>query len=122
MNERDQYSDEQGIHDCPVGIDERAREFVVTTPPARRPARQLSRAPRDWSSGNDTSRLAHADTGRTDWQHLIHESGVRERACRHTGVRTRDLVLAAVGHATVAFTLDTYSADIEDLDRDAAGQ
>jgi hypothetical protein len=25
-----------------------------------------------------------------------------------------------LGHATVAFTLDTYTGDVEDLDRDAA--
>jgi hypothetical protein len=30
------------------------------------------------------------------------------------------IVSSRLGHATVAFTLDTYSADIEDLDRDAA--
>jgi hypothetical protein len=30
------------------------------------------------------------------------------------------IVSSRPGHATVAFTLDTYSADIEDLDRDAA--
>ncbi|GGM93419.1 hypothetical protein GCM10011609_33680 [Lentzea pudingi] len=29
------------------------------------------------------------------------------------------IVSSRLGHATVAFTLDTYSADIEDLDRDA---
>ncbi|WP_394617149.1 hypothetical protein JNUCC0626_47320 [Lentzea sp. JNUCC 0626] len=36
-----------------------------------------------------------------------------------TGIHPK-IVSSRLGHATVAFTLDTYSADIEDLDRDAA--
>ena len=30
------------------------------------------------------------------------------------------IVSSRLGHATVAFTLDTYTGDVEDLDRDAA--
>ncbi|RDI25447.1 site-specific integrase [Lentzea flaviverrucosa] len=36
-----------------------------------------------------------------------------------TGIHPK-IVSSRLGHATVAFTLDTYSADVEDLDRDAA--
>ncbi len=79
-----------------------------------------------WEDG----RPIHPDTITEEFNRLVDFLGlpkIRFHDVRHTyatislrtGVHPK-IVSSRLGHATVAFTLDTYTGDIEDLDRDAA--
>ncbi|MEV6236583.1 tyrosine-type recombinase/integrase [Lentzea sp. NPDC051838] len=79
-----------------------------------------------WEDG----RPIHPDTIAEEFNRLVDFLGlskIRLHDVRHTyatislrsGVHPK-IVSSRLGHATVAFTLDTYTGDVEDLDRDAA--
>jgi integrase len=100
---------------------------------------QLEKQKQDWGDAYRDHGLAFCwDDGRPICPDTITEEfnklvdllqlpKIRFHDIRHTyatislraGVHPK-IVSSRLGHATVAFTLDTYSADIEDLDRDAA--
>lgn len=100
---------------------------------------QLEKEKQDWGDAYqdhglafcwDDGRPIYPDTITEEFNKLVDFLGlpkIRFHDVRHTyatislraGVHPK-IVSSRLGHATVAFTLDTYSADIEDLDRDAA--
>ncbi|WP_084402217.1 tyrosine-type recombinase/integrase [Lentzea albidocapillata] len=100
---------------------------------------QLEKEKQDWGDAYRDHGLAFCwDDGRPIYPDTITEEfnklvdllelpKIRFHDIRHTyatislraGVHPK-IVSSRLGHATVAFMLDTYSADIEDLDRDAA--
>ncbi len=100
---------------------------------------QLEKEKQDWGDAYQDHGLAfcwedgrpiYPDTITEEFNRLVDFLGLPKiwfHDVRHTyamislraGVHPK-IVSSRLGHATVAFTLDTYSADVEDLDRDAA--
>ncbi|GAA2690559.1 MULTISPECIES: tyrosine-type recombinase/integrase [Actinosynnema] len=100
---------------------------------------QLDQDKRDWGAGYqdvglvfcwETGKPIYPDTLTERFNRLVDLAGVpqiRLHDVRHSyatialrsGVHPK-IVSSRLGHSTVAFTLDTYSADVPDLDRQAA--